>query len=172
MLFQTPPTTADQIRSFCARFNEGIRVEYKGNFDESVRRALPKAVSSFANSLGGVIILGVNAVNGEPQSPIEGFEPPAREEIPLTIENICIQHLHPAIFPRIVEVTSDVAGRKFFVIEADASVEAPHAIENSTKVYVRTGNAANPYELADVDSVIELLRRRQDPTARRRKLLE
>ena len=172
MLFQTPPTSVEQIRAFCARFNEGIRVEYKGNFDESVRRALPKVVSSFANSLGGVVILGVNAVNGEPQSPVEGFEPPAREEIPLTIENICIQNIHRAIFPRIVEVASDVTGRKFYVIEVDESAEAPHAIENSTKVYVRTGNAANPYELADVDSVIELLRRRENPTSRRRKLQE
>jgi hypothetical protein len=172
MLFQTPPTNADHVRAFCGLFNEGIRVEYKSNFDESVRRALPKIVSSFANSLGGVVILGVNAVNGVPQNPIEGFEPPSREEIPLTIENICIQNIHPAIFPRIIEVPSDVAGRKFFVIEVDESVEAPHAIENSTKVNVRTGAAANPYELADVDSVIELLRRREDPTSRRQRMLD
>ena len=57
------------------------------------------------------------------------------------------------------------------MLEVDESVEAPHAIENSTRVYVRTGNAANPYELAHVDTVIELLRRREDPTSKRLKLL-
>jgi hypothetical protein len=171
MLFTRAPQTADDIRSFCARFNEGLRVEYKSNLDDTVRRALPKVVSSFANSRGGVLILGVNANNGNPQSPIEGFEPPAREEIPLTIENICLEHLHPPLFPRIIEVPGDTSGSKFFVVEVDESAAAPHAIENSTKVYVRTGNAANPYELAQVETIIELLRRREDPTSRRRDLV-
>jgi hypothetical protein len=172
MLFTRPPRTAEDIRSFCARFNEGLRVEYKANLDDAVRRALPKVISSFANSHGGVVVLGVNAANGVPQEPIEGFEPPAREEIPLTIENICLQNLYPPVFPHITEVSGGVVGRKFFVLEVDESAEAPHAIENSTKVYVRTGNAANPYERANVDTIIELLRRREDPTKRRRKLLE
>jgi predicted HTH transcriptional regulator len=70
MLFTRPPRAAEDIRSFCARFNEGLRVEYKANLDDAVRRALPKVISSFANSLGGVLVLGVNAVNGVPQEPI------------------------------------------------------------------------------------------------------
>jgi hypothetical protein len=171
MLFTRVPQTANDVRSFCARFNEGLRVEYKATLDDAVRRALPKVISSFANSHGGVVILGVNAVNGVPQEPIEGFEPPAREEIPLTIENICLQNLYPPVFPHITEVPGDVAGRKFFAIEVDESGEAPHAIENSTRVYVRTGNAANPYELAHVDTVIELVRRRENPTKKRLELL-
>jgi hypothetical protein len=171
MLFTRPPRAAEDIRSFCARFNEGLRVEYKASLDDAVRRALPKVVSSFANSRGGVIVLGVNAVNGVPQPPIEGFEPAAREEIPLTIENICLENLHPPVFPRIIEVPGDASGSKFFVVEVDESAEAPHAIENSTKVYVRTGNAANPYELAQVETIIALLRRREDPTSRRRDLV-
>jgi hypothetical protein len=171
MLFTRPPQTADDIRSFCTRFNEGLRIEYKSNLDDAVRRALPKVISSFANSLGGVVVLGVHAVNGVPQEPIEGFEPPAREEIALTIENICLQNLYPPLFPRITEVPGNVVGRRFFVLEVDESTEAPHAIENSTRVYVRTGNAANPYELAHVDTVIELLRRRENPTKKRLELL-
>jgi Putative DNA-binding domain len=171
MLFTRPPRTADDIRAFCARFSEGLRVEYKANLDDAVRGALPKVISSFANSHGGVIVLGVRAVNGVPQEPIEGFEPPAREEIPLTIENMCLQNLYPPLFPHITEVPGDVAERKFFVLEVDESADAPHAIENSTRVYVRTGSAANPYELAHVDAIIELLRRRENPTSTREKLL-
>jgi Putative DNA-binding domain len=172
VLFITPPTTAEHIRAFCARFNEGIRVEYKANFDENVRRNLPKVLSSFANSLGGVLILGITADNGVPRVPIEGFEPPERDEIPLTIENICLQNINPAVFPRVTEIPSDVPRGRFVVVEIDESAEAPHAIENSTRVYVRTGNAANPFELADVDSLIELLRRRENPLQTRRTLLE
>ena len=74
MLFLTPPQDANQIRTFCARFNEGLRVEYKSAFDNNVRRSLSKIVSSFANSLGGVLIIGVNALNGVPREPVEGCD--------------------------------------------------------------------------------------------------
>jgi hypothetical protein len=30
-------------------------------------------------------------------------------------------------------------------------------------VYVRTGNAANPYDLAHVDLIIDLVKRREEP---------
>lgn len=58
------------------------------------------------------------------------------------------------------------------MIEVDESWEAPHAIENSKRVYVRTGNAANPYDLAQVDLIIELVRRRAEPLALRTRLVE
>ena len=142
MLFPSVPQSAAQIRGFCERFNEGIRVEYKSAFDERVRKALPKVVSSFANSLGGVLIVGVVAPNGVVQTPIEGFLKPS-EELPLTVEGICIQGINPPLFPRTTVVDSDIPGSAFLVIEVDEIWEAPHAIENSKKVYVRTGNAAN-----------------------------
>jgi Putative DNA-binding domain len=171
MLFRATPRNVEDIRSFCAQFNEGIRVEYKSTFDDNVRRALPKVVSSFANSLGGVLVIGVNALDGVPQNPIEGFAPPA-EELPLTVENFCIRGINPPVFPKTTVINSDVEGHVFLVIEVDESWEAPHAIENSRKVYVRTGNAANPYDLAQVDLVIELVRRRAEPLALRNRLLE
>jgi hypothetical protein len=171
MLFLAPPQDVADIRALCARFNEGIRVEYKSSFDENVRRALPKVVSSFANSLGGVLIIGVNAVDGIPRGPIEGFAPPA-EELPLTVENLCIQGINPPVFPKTTLINSDVPNRAFLVIEVDESWEAPHAIENSKKVYVRTGNAANPYDLAEVDLIIELVRRRSEPLALHNRMLQ
>lgn len=64
-----------------------------------------------------------------------------------------------------------MANQVFLVIETDESAEAPHAIENSTKVYVRTGNASNPYELAEVDLIVDLLQRRRGPLERRDRLL-
>jgi len=117
-----------------------------------------------------VLIVGVNTVNGEPQAPIEGFEPPARDELILTVENICLQNINPPVFPRTTVVPGDVGNRVFLIIEVEDSGEAPHAIENSKKVYVRTGNAANPYDLADVDLIIDLVRKRKEPLERRDRL--
>jgi Schlafen, AlbA_2 len=170
MLFVTAPENAADVRAFCAKFHENIRVEYKSAFDENVRRSLPKVLSSFANSLGGVLIVGVETENGVAREPIQGFPTP-EEELPLTIENICLGNINPPIIPRIRVIPSDVAGLIFAIIEVEESWEAPHAIENSKKVYVRTGNAANPYEMASVDLIIELVRRRAKPEAKRQRLL-
>jgi hypothetical protein len=170
MLFIERPITGVHVRDFCAKFSEGLRVEYKRDFDASVREKLPKVVSSFANSQGGVLVVGVNTINGEPQAPFEGFEPPPRDELVLTVENICLQNINPPVFPRTTVVPSDVGNRVFLVIEVGESGEAPHAIENSKKVYVRTGNAANPYDLGDVDLIIDLVKRRKEPLELRDRL--
>src|SRR5216683_3428294 len=118
MIFLARPITVQHIRDVCARFNEGLRVEYKSTFDASVRTQLPKIVSSFANSQGGVLVVGVVAVNGVPAPPIEGFARPG-EELPLTVENICLQNIHPPVLPRTEVVQSDVPDRVFLVIEVD-----------------------------------------------------
>ena len=167
MLFPTPPATADDIRAFCQRFNEGIRVEYKATFDRSVRQSTSKMISALANTLGGVAIIGVHAVNGVPQTPIEGFDETG-EELTLVVEQICLQGINPAVIPKITQIQSDVPGKCFLLIEVDESPEAPHAIENQTRVYVRTGNAANPYELAHVDLIIERFTRRTELQKTRR----
>jgi len=170
VLFIERPITLAHVRGFCGRFSEGLRIEYKRDFDANVRERLPKVVSSFANSHGGVLVVGVNTVNGEPQAPFEGFEPPPRDELVLTVENICLQNINPPVFPRTTVVPSDVGNRVFLIIEVEESGEAPHAIENSKKVYVRTGNAANPYDLAEVDLIIDLVTRRKEPLELRDRL--
>jgi hypothetical protein len=136
-----------------------------------VRAQLPKIVSSFANSQGGVLVIGVPAVNGVPAPPIEGFALPPREELPLTVQNICLQNIQPPVLPRTEVVQSDAPNKVFLVIEVDESAESPHAIENSRQVYVRTGSAANRYDLAEVDLIIALIARRREPLERRDRIL-
>jgi len=172
VIFLEKPITLQHIREVCARFNEGMRVEYKGTFDANVREQLPKIISSFSNSQGGVLVVGVRAANGVPQAPFEGFAAQPREEYSLTVENICLRNVHPPILPRTHLVQSDVPGNVFLVLEVDESSESPHAIENSKRVYVRTGSAANPYDLADVNLIIDLVKRRREPLERRDRLLK
>ncbi len=161
--------TPGDVRQICARFNEGMRVEYKGSLDRNVRDKLPKIVSSFANSYGGIVIVGVKTSEGRPLSPIEGFEKPEGEELPLTIENICHQNIYPVLTPLVTEIGSDVPGKVFLLIEIEPSPEAPHAIENSRQVYIRTGSASEPYDLADLDLIERLIKRRENVLAQRLK---
>jgi Putative DNA-binding domain len=167
MLFSKPiaDLTYEDVEEFCRRFHEGLRVEYKSTFDSNVKRKIPRVVSSFANSYGGILIVGINATNGVPQEPFEGIEFDDREPR-LTVENICRDGIFPeaTVFQNLVP--SKISGRAFLVIQVNESSKAPHAIENSTQVYVRTGDSANPTSLAEMALVERLLLRRQDVLGR------
>ena len=56
-MFHTPlaEITFEQIENFCRTFPEGVRVEYK----RELIKDIPKVISSFANSSGGIWIIGV-----------------------------------------------------------------------------------------------------------------
>jgi len=56
------------------------------------------------------------------------------------------------------------------VIKVHESLEAPHAIQNSTKVYIRTGSISQPYELSEIDRIEYLLKRREKPARLKEKL--
>jgi Putative DNA-binding domain len=172
MLFIDRPITVEHVKNFSATFSEGLRVEYKANFDGNVREKIAKVVSSFANSQGGVLVIGVNTLNGVPQPPFDGFAEPEREELRLTVENICLKGIYPPLLPEdITVVRSDITDCVFLIIEVDESSQAPHAIENTQKVYVRTGDASNPYDLAKVDLILDLVKRRSNPLGLRNKLI-
>jgi hypothetical protein len=58
------------------------------------------------------------------------------------------------------------------VVKVLESIEAPHAIENSTRVYVRHASTSTPIELADIDRIDYLLQRRRAPEKWREELIE
>lgn len=163
MLFPKPISelTSADVENFCARYQEGLRVEYKSTFDTNVRSKIARVVSSFANSYGGVLVIGVNAQNGIPQPPFEGIEFTDREPR-LTVENICRDRIFPEVLIYQQLVPSRVQGKAFLLIQVNESPKAPHAIENSTQVYVRTGDSANPTELADMQLLEHQILRRRD----------
>jgi hypothetical protein len=160
MLFLKPiaDLTFEDVEEFCKRFRENIRVEYKSTFDDSVKKKLPKVLSSFANSYGGILIVGVVASSGVAQEPFEGTTLPEREP-GLTVQNISRDGIYPEIPLTTSVIPSRVKGNAFLVVQVNESPKAPHAIENTTQVYVRTGESANPTTLADLGV---LLQRRRD----------
>jgi len=111
------------------------------------------------------LIVGINAIDGVPKEPFDGIEFGDREPR-LTVENICRDGISPeaAVLQNIVP--SRASGKAFLVIQVNERPKAPHAIENSTQVYVRTGDSANPTSLADMALVERLLLRRRDVLGR------
>ena len=51
--------TFSDVEDFCREFGEGERVEYKREI--AVKKHIPKIVSSFANTYGGIFLIGAEA---------------------------------------------------------------------------------------------------------------
>ena len=171
MLFSSPLHSIEfrQIEEFCRHWPEGVRVEYKR---ELVPHHIPKTVCSFANTSGGVWIIGVGTdVMNRPVFPIHGF--PRTAGIEERITQSCYQNLYPPLLPeiKIIDVPG-AGGHVVAVVQILESLEAPHAIENSTKVYIRTNSTTEIVQLAEIDRIEYLLKRRQQPEEKREKLIE
>jgi schlafen family protein len=158
--------TYEDVLAFCGAFAEGVRVEYK-----STPVNIPKVVSSFANTVGGIWVIGVDtdAANRAVLPPV-GFKATGIEE---QIVQSAQTGVYPGITPDVrVHDIPEKPGYKIAVVKVLESVEAPHAIENSTRVYVRAASTTTPIELADLDRIDYLLQRRRAPEQRREELVE
>jgi hypothetical protein len=154
------------VESFCNTFGEGVRVEYKSEMIENI----PKAISAFANTLGGIIVIGVEADKVQNKVvAINGTD--NKEGIEESILNSSLNGIYPSVIPevKILEIP-EKKNKILVVIKVHESIEAPHAIQNSTRVYIRTGSTSQPYELAEIDRIEYLLKRREKPAKRREEL--
>ena len=151
--------TFEDIESFCKQWTENVRVEYKREIN--LKRHIPKIVSSFVNTYGGIFLIGVEADKTKNEViSIDGIpETPGIQE---RIQQSAIQGIYPGVIPEIKVVDVPNTGNVVVVVSVDESVQAPHAIQNSTRVYIRTGSVTEPYELADIDRINYMFRRRED----------
>lgn len=148
----------DDIEAFCKVWPEGVRVEYKREIPHAEKRR--KSVSSLANMYGGIMIFGVETdENNMPIFPIEGM--PSDRGIQERIVESAFTGIHPPVTPEVkVCDVPDKNGNVVVVVRVDESSEAPHAIQNSTKVYIRVDSTT---QLADIDRIEYMLKRREKP---------
>jgi hypothetical protein len=129
--------TIDDVVAFCeSGIAENITLDYKRDFPSGDK--LAKTVSAFANTFGGLIIIGVDEDDtSRPKAPFEGilFEPKLEERV----WSILTDHVHPPVFPD-VQVCPPENDRTFVVIRVLQSDTTPHAVRNNTLVYLRVGN--------------------------------
>lgn len=148
-------TFAD-VENFCREFPEGVRVEYKREI-----KNIPKIVSSFANTLGGIFIIGVEAdqTDNKVLFPIQGIS--KESGIEERIQQSALTGIYPAVMPEVIILDVPNSNKVVVVVRVDESVQAPHAIQNSTRTYIRTGSITQPYELADIDRIGYMFKRRE-----------
>ena len=149
----------EDVESFCEEWAEGVRVEYKR--DMNIKKQIPKIVSSFANTSGGFFLIGVDAdqQNNRVDS-IPGI--PQQNGIEEQIQQSALTGIDPGVIPKIKLVDIPNSENVVVIVHVDESVQAPHAIEQSTKVYFRSGSITQPYERANIDRISYMLKRRED----------
>ena len=155
------------VDTFCREWGEGVRVEYKREIT-----AIRKVVSSFANTLGGIFIIGAETdkTTNKVIFPIQGI--PNKAGIEEQIIQCALTGIYPSVTPEvIIRDAPGENGNVVVIVRVDESLQAPHAIQNSTKVYIRTGSISQPYELAEIDRIEYLLKRREAPQRIRQQII-
>lgn len=148
--------TFEDVENFCHEFGEGVRVEYKQEIAH-----VPKIISSFANTLGGIFVIGAETDElNKVVFPIKGIE--KEPQIEERILQSALTGIYPAVIPEVAIVDMPDPNNIVVVVRIDESIQAPHAIQNSTKVYIRTGSITQPYELADTDRIAYMFKRREN----------
>ena len=153
--------TFEIVENFCREWPEGVRVEYK----QEITKDIPKIVSSFANTQGGLFVIGVKAdqTDNKVIFPIEGM--PDTTGIEERVMQSAYEGIYPPVIPEMIKVDVPNSDNIVVIVRVDESVTAPHAIQNSTRVYIRVGSVTQPYkkpELAEIDRIEYLFKRRQD----------
>jgi len=147
------------ILAFCEqREAEGATLDYK----EAIPKDIEKTVAAMANTLGGIIIVGVAEDNeAKPVLPVLGME--MKRGLVEQITSKCVDNISPPIVPETYLVSS--GDRAFVVLRIAQSPNAPHAISNNTRVYIRTGRQNSQDELASLDRIFWLQDRRKQSEA-------
>lgn len=145
------------VEEFCqGQIPEGATVDYKVDWPGH----LENTIAAMANTLGGVLIIGVACDDQErPTLPIVGIEPSDRLE--LRVFDICQGAIFPPVVPEVKACLNPDQSRAVIVIRVPMS-RLSHAVDKNTQVYVRTGNRNSHTELADLSKIEWLLSHRNN----------
>lgn len=156
--------TFNDVVVFCnQQIRESINLDYKKDFPKD----LEKTISAFANTVGGLIIIGVEEEDSKPKSPFEGLE--YKDSLSEQVTNIIISNIYPPFFPE-VHVCDKVNNKTFIIIRVPQSNMTPHYIKHRKYVYVRTNDISKPEDLATAER-IEWIRERRNKAIEFKKLL-
>lgn len=162
--------TFETIENFCKQeIEESVRIEYKEDFP----RDLEKTMAAFANTYGGIILIGVEETdNATPKLPIKGIRVERGLQERVTAK--ALRGIYPPLSP---EIKVCEFGKKANVDEKKAvilirireSADAPHAVENKKRVYIRIGRQNEP---APIDTILRMSRKREKAIENRNDMIK
>lgn len=145
----------EDVVSFCnQQIPESINLDYKKEFPTD----LEKTISAFANTMGGLVIIGVEDKDSKPKLPVKGLK--YQEGLRERVNSIILANIYPPVFPEI-QVCDQVRKRTFIIIRIPQSNMTPHYIRHRTKIYIRTDDIIHPEKLAPAEQIEWLMDRRK-----------
>ena len=162
MFFDKPvhDLTFDDVVHFCQQqLPEGKQLDYKFFLPKN-KEKFAKTIASFANAMGGTVIIGVNDdKNDKPRPPFTGI--PYHEKMRNTIEDIIQTYIDPIVFVDINTCVSQDGERMFVVVSIPQSNLTPHLVGKLKRAYIRTGQSSRPEVIVHPDLLPWLLDHRQ-----------
>lgn len=168
--------TFEDVRAFCSLgLRESVALEYKREFSsKEPRKQIAKEIAAFANTHGGLLILGV----GESADRLPEMEPQGHDlgnDPRDAIIQACYASILPPVLPEISEYLPNPSDpeKGFLVIRVAPSDAAPHVMDDGRSVYERVldQSQAGPQfktERATLDRIQHMLTRRDRNTSLQR----
>ena len=162
MFFDKPfhDLTFNDVVQFCRRqLPEGKQLDYKYMLPKNHEK-FAKTIASFANAMGGTIIVGVqDDKNDKPRPPFLGI--PYHEKMRNSIEDIIQVYIDPIVFVDINICVNDRGDRMFVLINIPQSNLTPHLVGKSKRAYIRTGQSSRPEAIVHPEKLPWLLDHRR-----------
>jgi len=117
---------------------EGYQVEYKSSMSDSVKKKIPKIITSFANSAGGWLFVGVDEKTNE----LDKLEKSSRTDYSQIISQLLREHVSP--LPRfdarfLKSKNSSFGVLAVYIFEGN---NPPYVADGT--IYVRNGSSSEP----------------------------
>ena len=162
MLFNKPvhELTFEDVVAFCKRgLPENKQLDYKYMLPKNHEK-FAKTIASFANAMGGTIIVGVqDDKNDKPCPPFLGIS--YHEKVRNSIEDIIKTYIDPVVFVDVNICLNKRGDRMFVIIDIPQSNLTPHLVGKLKRAYVRTGQSSRPEVIVHPDKLPWLLDHRQ-----------
>ena len=162
MLFSKPmhDLTFEDVVAFCKKgLPENKQLDYKYMLPKNHEK-FAKTIASFANAMGGTIIVGVqDDKNDKPAPPFLGIA--YHEKVRNSVEDIIQTYIDPIVFVDINICVNKRGDRMFVIIDIPQSNLTPHLVGKSKRAYIRTGQSSRPEIIVHPDKLPWLLDHRQ-----------
>jgi hypothetical protein len=150
--------TADLQALVADAVAESKTIEYKQEMPGGTREEKIKflaAVSSFANTAGGDLLIGGPAQDGIPTA-VSGIAVPSIDDEKLRLESLLADCIEPRI-PRIeIAAVPCSSGQHALVVRAHRSWLAPHRVKLNDKFYGRNSAGKYPLDVSELRSAFVL----------------
>lgn len=153
----------EDVKKFCDSHSENNLIEYKGDLKAKGSLdtgAINKTVSAFANTDGGVLIIGASEDKVTKEVTICGIEP--EQNLEERIYQTTYMGITRGIKPTVNVVKIPGTDNVLAIVQVQASELAPHMVTETKKVYNRVGNTSQE---CDIHAIEQMFKRRDDTLA-------